>query len=700
MPDPPVYQKRQPTVLNTPVASSSVGPRYAELRCRSNYSFLEGASHADELVGRAAQLGYDALAITDLNSLAGIVRAHLAAKQAELKFLVGAELTPTDAPPTVLWATDRAAYGRLCKLLTQGRRRAEKGNCLLSWSDLAEHGQGLLAGVAPAEPSCSAHSLARYQDAFSGRCYLLAGLHRLGDDDARLAVFAELAQQAGLPLVATGDVYYHSAERQPLHDVLTAIRHGITIEAADGQTLLTNGEHHLRTRADLQLLYHAYPDALARTLEIAERCHFSLDQLRYEYPNELVPTGYTPTVWLKKLVRQGARQRYPAGVPEKVSRTLLKELALIKKLHYEAYFLTVWDLVRYARSQDILCQGRGSAANSAVCYCLGVTSVDPAHSELLFERFISEERGEPPDIDIDFEHERREEVLQYVYHKYGRDRAGLAANVITYQLRSAIRDAGKALGLSLDRVSTLSKQVDGWSHDPKLPQRFAEAGINPSSNLGQRLFAAVNTLIGFPRHLSQHVGGMVITRGPLCEMVPIENAAMEERTIVQWDKNDLEALGMLKIDCLALGMLTAIRKCFDLVEKHTGKHWSLATLPAEDPEVYDMICQADTLGVFQIESRAQMSMLPRLRPRRFYDLVIEVAIVRPGPIQGDMVHPYLKRRNGLEPITYPNDEIKAVLDRTLGVPIFQEQAMKLAEVAAGFTPGEADQLRRAMAAWR
>lgn len=700
MPDPPVYQKRQPTSLANATTKRSAGPPYAELRCRTNFSFLEGASHADELVGRAVELGYQALAITDLNSLAGIVRAHVAAKQVWLKLLVGAELTLVDALPTVVWASDRPSYARLCRLLTLGRRRAEKGDCQLTWNDLAEHAEGLLVGVAPETPHCPAKLLAKYHEAFSDRGYLLAGLHRHGDDADRLAAYAKLSHQTGLPLVAAGDVYYHIPERQPLHDVLTAIRHGVTIDEADGQALLTNGEHHLRSRLDLEQLYRHYPNALARTVEIADRCRFSLDELRYEYPDELVPKGHRPFEWLQVLVRRGAVQRYPKGVPTKVRQTLHKELTLIQKLHYEAYFLTVWDLVRFARSQGILCQGRGSAANSAVCYCLGVTSVDPAQSDLLFERFISEERGEPPDIDIDVEHERREEVLQYVYRKYGRDRAGLAATVISYQLRSAIRDAGKALGLSLDRVATLSKQVDGWTRDPKLPQRFADAGVNPNSNLGQRLIATVDRLIGFPRHLSQHVGGMVITRGPLCEMVPIENAAMADRTIVQWDKDDLEALGMLKVDCLALGMLTAIRKCFQLLEKHTGKRWTLATLPAEDPQVYDMICRADTLGVFQIESRAQMSMLPRLRPRKFYDLVIEVAIVRPGPIQGDMVHPYLKRRNGEEPVTYPNDVIEAVLERTLGVPIFQEQAMKLAEVAAGFTPGEADQLRRAMAAWR
>lgn len=699
MPDPPVYEKRQPppTALSTPTASE-IG--YAELRCRTNYSFLEGASHADELVNRSAELGYRALAITDRNSLAGVVRAHVAAKEAGLKLLVGAELSLRDVPTTVVWATNRAAYAGLCRLLTIGRRRAEKGECDLSWNEVAEHAEGLLAGVVVKEPSLSSHRLDHLRGAFGDRAYLLAELHRGGDDQRRIAAYAALARRFRLPMAASGDVHYHDAKRRPLHDVLTAIRHRTTVDAVDGQSLFANGERHLRPTADLASLYRDYPEALQRTLEIADRCRFSLDELRYEYPDELSPDGKSQREWLRELTDEGAASRYPEGVPEHVAAMLRHELTLIEKLNYEAYFLTVWDLVRFARSRGILCQGRGSAANSAVCYCLGVTSVDPAESQLLFERFISEERGEPPDIDIDFEHERREEVLQYVYEKYGRERAGLAATVITYQLRSAIRDAGKALGLSLDRVDALSKQVDGWTRDPKLEQRFAEAGVDPRSPIGKRLVGTVDQLIGFPRHLSQHVGGMVMTRGPLCEMVPIENAAMADRTIIQWDKDDIEALGILKVDCLALGMLTAIRKCFDLLKKHTGKRWSLATLPAEDPDVYDMICRADTLGVFQIESRAQMSMLPRLRPRRFYDLVIEVAIVRPGPIQGDMVHPYLKRRNGDEPVTYPNDAIEAVLERTLGVPIFQEQAMKLAEVAAGFTPGEADQLRRAMAAWR
>ncbi|TWT35286.1 Error-prone DNA polymerase [Posidoniimonas corsicana] len=698
MPDPPVLQKRVPLPAAEPVLSGA-GPAYAELRCRSNFSFLEGASHADELVARAAELGYEALAVTDRNSLAGIVRAHAAAKKTSLKLVVGAEVTPIDGPTIVLWVTDRASYGRLCRLLTVGRRRAEKGGCELRLNDLYEHASGLQAGVALEQPASNL-DWPLFRDAFGDRGCLLVDLQRGGDDRQRLAAFGELSRQAGVPLVASGNVYYHSSDRQSLHDVLTAIRHGVTVDAADGRELFSNAQRHLRPRLELESLFRDRPDALAKTLDITGRVRFSLDELRYEYPNELTPDGKSEREWLHELTWRGAQSRYPEGLPAKVEGMLRHELNLIDKLHYEAYFLTVWDVVRFARSQDILCQGRGSAANSAVCYCLGVTSVDPEHSDLLFERFISEERNEPPDIDIDIEHERREEVLQYVYGKYGRERAALAATVITYRVRSAIRDAGKALGLSNDRVDALAKQVDGWSHDPKLPDRFRQAGVDPASPLGERLLTVVDQLVGFPRHLSQHVGGMVMTRGPLCEMAPIENAAMPDRTIVQWDKDDIEELGMMKVDCLALGMLTAIRKAFDLVALHTGRRWTLATLPAEDPAVYEMICRADTMGVFQIESRAQMTMLPRLRPRKFYDLVIEVAIVRPGPIQGDMVHPYLKRRNGEEPEDYPNDAIRGVLQRTLGVPIFQEQAMKLAEVAAGFTPGEADQLRRAMASWR
>jgi error-prone DNA polymerase len=705
--------------------------RYAELHSKSNFSFLEGASHADELVRQAAALGYRALAVTDRNSLAGVVRAHIAAKEVGLPLVIGAEIAPTDAPPVVLWATDRAAYGRLCRLVTRGRRRAPKGECSLTQADVAEFAEGLLAGVVVGEvasasgeygkcisrisgvrsgfehaPLAEATSprlgstLHTYRDIFDDRCYLLAELHRGVDDRARLAQLQELARAVRLPLVAAGDVHYHAPGRMVLYDVLTAIRQGTTVAAAEGKFLFPNAERHLRSLDEIGAIFATARDVLERTCEIADRCHFSLDELRYEYPTELAPEGQTPLEFLTQLTWQGAADRYPAGLSDKVRQQIEHELDLIGELRYESYFLTVWDLVRFARSRNILCQGRGSAANSAVCYVLGVTSVDPATSDLLFERFVSRERNEAPDIDVDFEHERREEVLQYVYDKYGRERAGLAATVITYCSRSAIRDVGKALGLSLDRVDALAKHVEGYTREPKLVGRCREVGIDPASDLGRRLIYCVNEIIGFPRHLSQHVGGMVMTQGPLCELVPIENAAMEDRTVIEWDKDDLDELGILKVDCLCLGMLTAIHKCFDLVRDHHDRELTLATIPAEDPVVYDMVCRADTIGVFQIESRAQMSMLPRLRPRCFYDLVIEVAIVRPGPIQGQMVHPFLRRRMGEEEVTYPNDAIRAVLQKTLGVPIFQEQAMRLAVVAAGFTPGEADQLRRAMAAWR
>src|SRR3954471_4597031 len=703
---------------------------YAELHCKTNFSFLEGASHSDELVRRAAELDYRALAITDRNSLAGVVRAHIAAKEVGLPLIIGAEITPIDAPPVVLWATDRASYGRLCRLITRGRRNAPKGECALTLDDVAEFAEGLIAGVLttrqppappgvldmqsenrstnlklqigdgepPAEPG--ADDLFTYRDIFRDRCYLPAEFVRGADDHSLLANLQRLSRDVGVPLAAAGDVHYHVPGRMVLHDVLTAIRHGTTVSAAEGTLLFPNAQRHLRPIDEIRELFADAPDALARTIEIADWCKFSLGELRYEYPTELAPKGQTPLEYLTQLTWQGAAERYPAGVPEKIRHQIEYELQLIGELHYESYFLTVWDLVRFARSRNILCQGRGSAANSAACFCLGVTSVDPATSDLLFERFVSRERNEAPDIDVDFEHERREEVLQYVYEKYGRERAGLAATVITYCSRSAIRDVGKALGLSLDRVDALAKQVEGYTHEPKLIQRCREVGVDANSNLGRRLIYCVNEIIGFPRHLSQHVGGMVMTQGPLCEMVPIENAAMEDRTVIEWDKDDLDELGILKVDCLCLGMLTAIHKCFDLVHEHYGRELTLATIPQDDSDVYDMICGADTIGVFQIESRAQMSMLPRLRPRKFYDLVVEVAIVRPGPIQGNMVHPYLRRRAGEEEEEYPNEAIRAVLSKTLGVPIFQEQAMRLAIVAANFTPGEADQLRRAMAAWR
>ena len=687
--------------------------QYAELHCKTNFSFLHGASHADELVVRAAQLGYAALAVTDLNSLAGIARAHVAARQAQLKLVVGAEVTPVDAPAIVLWATDRAAYGRLSRLITVGRRKAEKGKCQLKLDDVARYAQGLIAGVVgraqhpEGNGECGVNTesclhcgdVNPFRDIFGDRCYLLGELHRGVDDRRYLQQLVELSDETRVPLVAAGDVHYHMPARMLLYDVLTSVRNGMTV-ADSGSRLFSNAERHLRPIQGIAEVFAAVPEAVRRTVEIADRCLFSLDQLRYEYPEELAPHGLTPHQYLVQLAWHGAGKRYPHGISEKVQALLEHELKLIKQLHYEAYFLTVWDLVRFARGRGILCQGRGSAANSAVCYCLGITAVDPDRADLLFERFVSRERNEAPDIDVDFEHERREEVLQYIYGKYGRERAGMTAEVICYRPRSAVRDVGKALGLSLDRVDALAKNLEGYHQQSDLPERCRQIGIDPDSPNGSRLVYLVNQLIGFPRHLSQHVGGMVMTQGPLCELVPIENAAMEGRTVIQWDKHDLDELGVLKVDCLSLGMLTAIRKCFDLVGKQTGQRLSLATIPAGDQQVYDMICRADTMGVFQIESRAQMSMLPRLKPRCYYDLVIEVAIVRPGPIQGNMVHPYLRRRSGQEPVIYPNEAVRRVLKKTLGVPIFQEQAMRLAVVAAGFTPGEADELRRAMGAWR
>ena len=738
---------------------------YVELHCQTNFSFLGGASHADELVQRCIELGYSGLAISDENTLAGVVRAFAAARQwatdnnqPPLRLIYGAEVVLRDGPPLVLWASDRQGYGNLSQLLTVGRRRAPKGHCWLQWSDITRHADGLLAGVIPcfsgernrwahlrqddtslswyagvlpasllSTPGCGgpagsmhhpAFPLASYhrvREHFGDRAYLLAELHSGSSGGGssggwRLQQIHTLASATGLPPVAAGDVLYHSPARMPLHDVLTAIRNHTTVAAA-GDLLLPNAQRHLRPipllRQQFQLAVAECglpapmaDQLLARTLEIAGRCQFCLSELRYEYPEELAPAGLSPFAHLKNLTWQGAAERYPQGVPGKVRSQLEHELQLIDELRYEAYFLTVWDLVRFARQREILCQGRGSAANSAVCYCLGITSVDPDTTDLLFERFISRERNEVPDIDVDFEHERREEVLQYLYEKYGRERAGLAATVVTYRSRSAIRDVGKALGLSLDRVDALAKQVDGYHNVENLCDLCRTANIDPQSPLGTRLVHLVDELTGFPRHLSQHVGGMVMTQGRLDRLVPIENAAMEQRTVIQWDKNDLEELGLLKVDCLCLGMLTAIRKCFALVAENWFHDFNLATIPQDDPRVYDMICDADTVGVFQIESRGQMSMLPRLKPRCWYDLVIEVAIVRPGPIQGNMVHPYLRRRNGEEQPVYPNAAIESVLKRTLGVPIFQEQAMKLAVVAAGFTPGEADQLRRAMGAWR
>ncbi len=696
---------------------------YCELHCKTNFSFLTGASHADELVERAAELEYAAIAVTDENTLAGIVRAWKGARKTPLKLIVGAELIVRDAPPVVVWTTNRRGYGNLCKLLTLGRRRAPKGECWLEVADIAALNEGLLAGIMPGlhgqrDPIghltathadsqwfdrpidlAKRKNVTLWKDVWGDRCWLLAELARGVDDASRIEELQRLAKQTLIPLVAAGDVLYHIPERKPLHDILSATRYQTTVHQA-GDLLLPNAWRHLHSVADRVKQFERIPEALEATLQIADQCNFRLDELRYEYPRELAPAGMTPLEFLRKLTWQGVETRWPGGVPDKVRTQIEHELGLIEELGYEPYFLTVWDLVRFARQRNILCQGRGSAANSAVCYALEITNVDPSETELLFERFISRERNEVPDIDVDFEHERREEVLQYLYEKYGRERAGLAATVITYRTRSAVRDVGKALGLSLDRINALCKQVDGYHTPDDLTLRCREVGIDPETRSGKQLCYLVHELLGFPRHLSQHVGGMVMTEGSLDELVPIENAAMDGRTVIQWDKDDLEELGLLKVDCLCLGMLTAIRKAFDLIEKHWGERWTLATIPPGDKTTYDMICRADTIGVFQIESRGQMSMLPRLKPTCWYDLVIEVAIVRPGPIQGKMVHPYLKRRNGEEPVRYPNEAIRQVLERTLGIPLFQEQAMRLAVVAAGFTPGEADQLRRAMGTFR
>ena len=675
---------------------NSALPAYAELHCLSNFSFLRGASHPEELIARAHQLGYSALALTDECSFAGVVRAHAAAKECGLPLILGSEIRLADGPQLVLLATEREGYGNLSELITRGRRRGVKGRYVLEAQDL-DHGlPGCLALLLPG--TVPDVTQARWlAERFAGRAWIAAELLCGPDDRARLAALRELGAACALPLVAAGDVHMHLRSRRKLQDTLTAIRLAKPL-AQCGLALYPNAERHLRLRLRLANLYPR--ELLDETVRIAARCSFSLACLRYEYPEEIVPPGATPSGHLRALAAAGLARRFPAGAPPKVRALIEHELQLIAELGYEPYFLTVHDIVRYARERGILCQGRGSAANSAVCYALGITEVDPARMSMLFERFVSRERNEPPDIDVDFEHQRREEVIQYIYAKYGRERAALAATVIRYRPKSAIRDCGKALGLELAQVERLAKSLSWWDRRQNLPERLCEAGFDPQSPTILRLLALVDALIGFPRHLSQHVGGFVIARGPLSRLVPIENAAMMDRSVIQWDKDDLDALGLLKVDVLALGMLSAIKRALDLITRQKGAAFAMSDVPAEDPAVYAMMQQADTVGVFQIESRAQMSMLPRLKPENFYDLVIEVAIVRPGPIQGGMVHPYLRRRQGLEPVSYPSDAVRSVLERTLGIPIFQEQVMQLAVVAAGFTPGEADGLRRSMAAWK
>ena len=789
-----------------PCTSRSPPPAYAELQAISNFSFLEGGSHPDELVAQAKALGLSALGMADRNTVAGVVRAHVAAKQVGLRFLPGARLDLECGTQFVCYPTDRAAWGRLCRLLSTGQQRAAKGQCHLDLEEVIAHAEGQVLILLPPEdwdwrralrpprrasapdspasgtstPSnvipfgrvlqhrterqprasvearrtfasvprpdlasepapkastdaapetsskdgparqprsrhrrdgadleaCLHHLKARLPA--STRLYLAASHACRGDDPTRLSALVAIASRCTVPILAVGDVHYHTLHRRPLQDVLTAIRNHTTVAEA-GLLLARNAERHLKSPAEMARLFAGHEALIARTHEVVEACSFSLDQLVYEYPDEPVPPGSTPQAHLEMLAREGARGRFPDGMPEKVEAILERELALIRELGYAPYFLTVNDIVSFARSQSILAQGRGSAANSVVCYCLGITAVNPTEVDLLFERFISPERKEPPDIDVDFEHERREEVIQYIYDRYGRDRAGLAATVISYRSRSAVREVGKAMGLTEDTVAALAGMVWGSHGSGALPEKHVrEAGLDPGDPLLARVVELAGELTGFPRHLSQHVGGFVLTRGPLVEVVPVGNAAMADRTFIEWDKDDLAAVGLLKVDVLALGMLTCIRKAFDLVAAHEGKSLTLATIPREDKAVYDMLCKADSLGVFQVESRAQMNMLPRLKPRCFYDLVIEVAIVRPGPIQGDMVHPYLRRRDGIEKATYPapaaehgdENELRDILGRTLGVPLFQEQAMRIAMSAARFTDAEVNELRKAMATFR
>ena len=675
-------------------------PSYAELVCTSNFTFLEGASHPQELVARAAELGYRAIAITDECSLAGTVRAleearRCAERGQSIALIPGSSFRLENGSRLVLLPEDHAGYTELCALITRGRRNAPKGEYALP-DALFERGlRHCLAVWLPADEDdlFTAHWLAAY---FPDRCWLGVSLSLGPDDSLRLHRLTATARAAGLPLTACGDVRMHVRSRRMLLDALTAVRHGCTV-AALGYRTLPSGERHLRPRERLARLFPE--ELLAESVAIAERCRFRLDQLQYRYPREVVPEGMSPIEHLRELTAAGIHERWGGPASPALRAQIEKELELIEELRYEPYFLTVYDIVRFARSRGILCQGRGSAANSAVCYCLGITEVDPARMSMLFERFISRERDEPPDIDVDFEHERREEVIQYIYRKYGRDRAALAATVITYRPRSAIRDMGKALGFSLTQVDQLARNTAWWDNPEGFTRRIRQQGFDLDNLKVRHLVHLVQTLVGFPRHLSQHVGGFVISETPLAALVPVENAAMADRTVIQWDKEDLETLGMLKVDCLALGMLTVIHRCLDLINQTTGTNLTVDDIPAEDPETYAMIQQADTVGVFQIESRAQMAMLPRLRPACFYDLVIEVAIVRPGPIQGNMVHPFLQRRRGTEQVDYPSEELEAVLKRTLGVPIFQEQVMQIAMVAAGFSGSEADVLRRSMAAW-
>lgn len=679
---------------------------YTELQVTSNFSFLRGASHPEELVEHAAKLGYKAIALTDRNSFAGIVRAHVAAKTNGLLFIPGCRIDLQDGPSLLAYPTNKEAYARLSSLLTTGNLRAEKGDCHLNRNDIFENQKGIIwIAIPPAtlnnrlELEISFQKdILQYKEALHEPLYIAVSRMYNGDDAKRLHRLNQLASSLNLPLVATNDVHYHDPGRRKLQDVLTCIREKCTIYNA-GFRLHANAERFLKPPGEMLRLFRHYPDALRRTQEIQEACTFSLDTLEYVYPREITADGRTAQEELHYHVWKGATQRYGQTIPEKVRTAILHEMKFIEEMNYASYFLTVYDIVRFANQQNILCQGRGSAANSTICYCLGITSVDPTKFDLLFERFISSARNEPPDIDVDFEHERREEVIQYIYRKYGRDRAAIVATVTQQHQKGAIRDVGKAMGLSIDTVNRLSASIWEFTDEWFDGKRLSEQGFKPDDNL-RLVLSLTKEFMGFPRQLGQHTGGFVITEGKISDLCPVLNARMEDRTCIEWNKDDIDALGFLKIDVLALGMLTCIRKGFELAKEHYGLDLTLANIPQDDPAVYEMICHADTIGVFQIESRAQQSMLPRLRPKNFYDLVIEVAIVRPGPIQGDMVHPYLRRRNGEEPVEYPSKELEEILGRTLGVPLFQEQAMKIAIVAAGFTPSEADELRRSMATFK
>jgi error-prone DNA polymerase len=674
---------------------------YVPLWCKSNFSFLEGASHPDELVEEAHRLGLPALTLTDRDGVYGIVRAHVKAREIGLQLIIGAELRVEDGSTVVMLAQDRTGYANLCRLITKGRLRSEKGESAVNWHEVCSHAPGMIALwggdqsllVREEEPDVAAHAL---RDAFGDRVYGMIARHQREDEIEQEVRLRERAKRYELLLVAANEVLYHTPARRPLQDVLTAIRHGIPVSSC-GRKLKPNAEHSLKSQYLFARLFADDPGTVARTQEVADRCSFTLDEIRYRYPSEPLPGGTTSAEWLRRIVFDGARGRYGGVTPPDVVQQLEKELEIIEALDYPGYFLTMWEIVDFCRRHDILCQGRGSAANSAVCYCLGVTAIDPVDMGLLFERFISKERAEPPDIDLDIQHDRREEVIQHIYEKYGRARAAMAANIVRYRARSALRDVGKALGhseTSLDRVAKFLS-----SYEQVRPETLRQLGLEPASEPNQRLIQLTNEILDFPRHLSIHPGGFLLGHEPVHDIVPIENATMPERTVIQWDKNDLEEIGLFKVDLLGLGGLTQLDLSFKLLREHRGVELSMATIPSKDAATFDMICASDTVGVFQIESRAQMAMLPRLRPRNFYDLVIEISIVRPGPITGGMVHPYLRRRQGKEPVEYPHPTLKPVLEKTLGVPLFQEQVMRLAVVAADYTPGEADQLRRDMAAW-